>query len=257
MALDDINDNKKIKSKSSIFIKYKQFKDGEKDLKKSAGDTFEQKKSDITTQLSEAKKQKSKYQKEIKSQFDEMLDLISITNNSGTQTNSYLKRTFVTALTELKPKVFELLTETSIQAIGCSEDQLYQNQTVYVKVSSIDLGKLLQEPYDTLIGSISYESSDIVYGTTPFTMNKELYERIQQINQPFSVTSGSSYKGTSGQDLFDITYVESYPDPITGNIIIGNFYKIELKNRATLNKISEFLNDYYSTIELIDLKNLF
>ena len=180
MALDDINDNKKIKSKSSILRKYKQFKDGEKDLKKSAGDTFEQKKSDITTQLSEAKKQKSKYQKEIKSQFDEMLDLISITNNNGTQTNGYLKRTFVTALTELKPKVFELLTETSIQAIGCSEDQLYQNQTVYVKVSSIDLGKLLQEPYDTLIGSISYESSDIVYGTTPFTMNKELYEEFNK-----------------------------------------------------------------------------
>ena len=58
MALDDINDNKKIKSKSSILRKYKQFKDGEKDLKKSAGDTFEQKKSDITTQLSEAKRQK-------------------------------------------------------------------------------------------------------------------------------------------------------------------------------------------------------
>ncbi len=257
MALDDINDNKKIKSKSSILKKYKQFKDGEKELKKNSGDTFEQKKSDITTQLSEAKKLKSKYQKELKSQFDEMLDLIFITNNNGSQTKSYLKRTFVTALNELKPKVFELLTETSIQAIGCSEDQLYQNQTVYVKVSNIDFNKLLQEPYDTLIGSISYESKDITYGNTPFSMNKELYERTQQINQPFSVSSGSPYKGTSGQDLFDITYVESYPDPVTGNIIVGNFYKIELKNRATVNKVSEFLNDYYSTIELIDLKNFF
>jgi hypothetical protein len=257
MALDDINDNKKIKSKSSILKKYKQFKDGEKELKKNSGDTFEQKKSDITTQLSEAKKLKNKYQKELKSQFDEMLDLIFITNNNGSQTKSYLKRTFVTALNELKPKVFELLTETSIQAIGCSEDQLYQNQTVYVKVSNIDFNKLLQEPYDTLIGSISYESKDITYGNTPFSMNKELYERTQQINQPFSVSSGSPYKGTSGQDLFDITYVESYPDPVTGNIIVGNFYKIELKNRATVNKVSEFLNDYYSTIELIDLKNFF
>lgn len=257
MALDDINDNKKIKSKSSILKKYKQFKDGEKELKKNSGDTFEQKKSDITAQLSEAKKLKSKYQKELKSQFDEMLDLIFITNNNGGQTKKYLKRTFVTALNELKPKVFELLTETSIQAIGCSEDQLYQNQTVYVKVSSIDLGKLLQEPYDTLVGSISYESKDISYGTTPFAMNKELYERIQQINQPFSTTTGTPYKGTSGQDLFDITYVESYPDPITGNIIVGNFYKIDLKNRLTVNKVSEFLNDYYSTIELIDLKNFF
>lgn len=257
MALDDINDNKKIKSKSSILKKYKQFKDGEKELKKNSGDTFEQKKSDVTTQLSEAKKLKSKYQKELKSQFDEMLDLIFITNNNGGQTKSYLKRTFVTALNELKPKVFELLTETSIQAIGCSEDQLYQNQTVYIKVSSIDLNKLLQEPFDTLIGSISYEAKDLTYGTTPFPMNKELYERIQQINQPFSSVSGSPYKGTSGQDLFDITYVESYPDPVSGNIIVGSFYKIDLKNRTTINKVSEFLNDYYSTIELIDLKNFF
>ena len=58
--------------------------------------------------IAEAKKLKSKYQKELKSQFDEMLDLIFITNNSGGQTKSYLKRTFVTALNELKPKVFEL-----------------------------------------------------------------------------------------------------------------------------------------------------
>jgi hypothetical protein len=257
MALDGINDNKKIKSKSSIFKKYKQFKDGEKELKEVSGDSFEQKKSDVTTQLSELKKLKSKYQKEIKSQFDEMLDLIFITNNSGGETKSYLKRTFITALNELKPKVLELLTDTTIKSIGCSEDQLYQNQTIYIKVSNLDFSKLLQEPFDSLVGSISYESNDLVYGTTPFAMNKELYERIQQINQPFSSINGSSYKGISGQELFDITYVESYPDPVTGNIIVGSFYKVELKNKTTLNKVVDFFNDYYSTIDLIDLKNFF
>jgi hypothetical protein len=47
-------------------------------------------------------------------------------------------------------------------------------------------------------------------------MNKELYNRTQNINQPFSVpASGQSYLGTSGQELFDISYVESYVDPTT------------------------------------------
>jgi hypothetical protein len=89
-------------------------------------------------------------------------------------------------------------------------------------------------------------------------MNKELYNRIQNINQPFSVpASGQSYKGTSGQELFDISYVESYVDPTTLQTIQGNFFKVDLKNRITTNKISEFLKDYFTTIKLFDETNFF
>jgi len=90
-------------------------------------------------------------------------------------------------------------------------------------------------------------------------MNRELYGRIQNIGQPFSVPAGGSpYKGKSNQDLFDITYVETYNDPISGQVIQGNFYKIDLKNRVTgVNKITEFIKDYFASISIIDLKNLF
>ena len=78
---------------------------------------------------------------------------------------------------------------------------------------------------------------------------------MQNINQPYSVPATLNYLGTSGQELFDITYVESYIDPVVGPIQ-GNFYKIDLKNRES-NKVVEFLEDYYSTIDIIDFKNVF
>jgi hypothetical protein len=88
-------------------------------------------------------------------------------------------------------------------------------------------------------------------------MNKSLYDRIQNINQPFSIPSGGqSYKGKSGQELFDISYVESYTD-INNQTIQGNFFKIDLKDRVTTNKVSEFLKDYFTTIKLFDETNFF
>jgi hypothetical protein len=101
-----------------------------------------------------------------------------------------------------------------------------------------------------------YEKKDIQYNDFPFAMNKELYSRIQNINQPFSVPSGGqSYEGTSGQELFDISYVESYVENF--QTIQGNFFKVDLKNRVTTNKVSEFLKDYFSTIKLFDETNFF
>ena len=90
-------------------------------------------------------------------------------------------------------------------------------------------------------------------------MNKELYNRIQNINVPYSSASfaGVDYQGPSTQSLFDITYVESYLD-ITGNIINGSFFKVDLKPRSSnTNKVSEFFKDYYSSIDIIDYQYLF
>ena len=90
-------------------------------------------------------------------------------------------------------------------------------------------------------------------------MNKELYNRIQNINTPYSSPSfaGVDYKGPSTQDLFDITYVENYND-VNGNLVIGNFFKVDLKPRSNnTNKVSEFFKDYYSSIDLIDYQYLF
>lgn len=258
MALDINEGFGKIKDEITKSQKYKKIKSDIDQLAKRKGSNLEQLKSDVSTQLDKANQIKQKAKREIKTQFDQLLEIISISDNKGSETKKYLKRLFLTSLDELKPKLLDIIVELSLKAVGCAQDQEFiGGQTLYVKVKSIDLQNLLKEDYTTNIGKILYEVDDIQYGLTPFAMNKELYNRIQNINQPYSVPATQSYLGTSGQELFDITYVESYTDPVTSQIIQGSFFKIDLKTRVNgVNKVSEFLKDYYSTIEIVDYPNI-
>jgi hypothetical protein len=260
MAVLDVNDGfKSVGDKITTTKKYKKIKEDSDELKKKKGSTFEKKSSDLKKQLSDANKDTKKFLKEQKSQIDNLLDLKFLSTGSGSSTKKYLKKTFVKSVEELKPKILELLIQEFISAIGCSQDQEFTNQTLYIRVKPLDLQNILKEDPQGDVGKLLYEPTDIQYGNFPFSMNRELYGRIQNIGQPFSVPAGGSpYKGKSNQDLFDITYVESYFDPITTQTIQGNFYKIDLKNRVNnVNKISEFIKDYFASISIIDLKNLF
>ena len=260
MAVLDVNDGfKSVGDKISTTKKYKKIKEDSDTLKKKKGDTFEKKSSDLKKQLSEVNKESKKFLKEQKSQIDNLLDLKFLSTGSGSSTKKYLKKTFVKSIEELKPKILDLLIQEFISAIGCSQDQEFTNQTLYIRVKPLDLQNILKEDPQGEVGKLLYEQTDIQYGNFPFSMNRELYSRIQNINQPFSIPAGGSpYKGKSNQDLFDITYVESYVDPISSQTIQGNFYKIDLKNRVNnVNKISEFIKDYFASISIVDLKNLF
>ncbi len=260
MAVLDINEGfDSVGKKISTNKKYKKIKEDVDQLKKKKGSAFEEKTSNISKQLSEAKKNTKKYQKEKKSQLDNLFDLKFLSTGSGKSTKKYLKKTFVKSIEELKPKIIELITNEITSAIGCSQNQEFTNQTLYIRVKSIDLQNLLKEDPQSDVGKPLYEANDIQYNNYPFSMNRELYSRIQNINQPYSVPSGNpAYKGKSNQELFDITYVESYVDPITSQTIQGNFYKIDLKNRVNnVNKITEFIKDYYSTINILDYKSIF
>jgi len=265
MALD-INDGyKKIEKKISSTQKYKQTEKDIQDLKKKNGESLEIVKKDLSKQLSNAKKEVDRFKdivsKEKKSQLDKLLDMTKILSNGngnggGSKTTKYLKRTFVSAIKKLTPQLKDIVNGLSVKAIGCSEDQEYTpNTSVYIKVSSIDLFGLLKEDPTTPVGKITYEKKSLVYNTFPFSMNKELYNRIQNINQPYSVSAGNNYLGKSTQNLFDITYVESYVNPL-GQTIVGEFYKVDLKNRQS-NKVTELLEDYYSTIDFVDFNNVF
>ena len=258
MAVPDINDGyKSISNKITTNKKYKKLKEDIDQLKKKKGETFEKAKSKTSTTLSEATNLKKKYQKQLKTQLDNLLELKFLSTGSGNGTKQYLKKTFVKAIKELQPKIIELLTQEVIKTVGCSQDQTYNQQTFYIRVKAIDLTNLLRDDPTSDTGKLLYEPSGIQFFNYPFSMNRELYDLIQNINVPFSTTAGSSYKGKSGQELFDITYVESYVD-IFGQTIQVNFYKIDLKNRTnSVNKITEFLKDYYSTIKFVDFKNFF
>jgi hypothetical protein len=265
MALD-INDGyKTVKEKVSTTQKYKDIKKDADDLKKRKGESLETAKKYSSEQLSSLKKKRDKFEQDRKdakkNQFDQLLDLTKILSKGGeksgqTKTVKYLKKVFVTAIAELKPQIKDILNSLGTNAIGCAQDQTYVgDQSLYLKVKSFDLTNFLKEEPESSVGKITYEKESIQYGTFPFSFNKSLYDRMQNINQPYSVPSTLNYVGTSGQQLFDITYVESYVDPIVG-LVQGNFYKIDLKNRES-NKIIEFLEDYYNTIEVVDFKNIF
>ena len=206
MAALDVNDGfKSVGDKITTTKKYKKIKEDSDNLKKKKGSSFEKKSSDLKKQLSETKKETKKFLKEQKSQIDNLLDLKFLSTGSGSSTKKYLKKTFVKSIEELKPKILELLTQEFISAIGCSQDQEFTNQTLYIRVKPLDLQNILKEDPQGDVGKLLYEQTDIQYGNFPFSMNRELYSRIQNINQPFSVpASGSPYKGKSNQDLFDI-----------------------------------------------------
>lgn len=269
MPLDIDDGYKKIKKEVTTKQKYNQVKKDIKQLEKKAGDSFEDWGGGLESkfgkfankQLTSAEKAKQKFQKDFKTQFDQMLEIKFLTQKNGdNKATKYLKKTFVTAIEQIKPQIFDIVSELGVKAIGCeSEQEFPANTTVYIKVGSVDFVGLLKEDPNGTVGKISYEKNPIVYNTQPFSMNKELYNRIQNINVPYSSPSfaGIDYKGPSTQDLFDITYVENYTD-INGNLVIGNFFKVDLKPRSNnTNKVSEFFKDYYSSIDLIDYQYLF
>ena len=269
MPLDIDDGYKKIKKEVTTKQKYNQVKKDIKQLEKKAGDSFEDWGGGLESkfgkfankQLSSAEKAKQKFQKDFKTQFDQMLEIKFLTQKNGDKkTAKYLKKTFVTAIEQIKPQIFDIVSELGVKAVGCeSEQEFPANTTVYIKVGAIDFLGLLKEDPNEPVGKISYEKNSINYNSTPFSMNKELYNRIQNINVPYSspTFAGVDYKGPSTQDLFDITYVENYTD-IGGNLVIGNFFKVDLKPRSNnTNKVSEFFKDYYSSIDLIDYQYLF
>lgn len=265
MALDVNQGYDQIKQQVSTTKKYKQVKKDVNTLKKKYGSNLDLAEKETQTQLSELLKKSEKFEKsarKIKTQFEELLDISKLINTDkidttkgNNKTVKYLKKTFVNALNQLKPKIKDILIETAISAIGCSEDQQYQpNSTIYVNVKSFDFGGFLKIEPDSAVGKIQYEKKQIQYNQFPFSFNKELYQRIQNINQPYSVPSALNYKGVSGQDLFDFTYVNQY---VSGSqTFYGDFIKVDLKPRNS-NNIAEFIKDYYNTLDPLDFNNFF
>ena len=251
---------------------YKQLSKDYKKLKKKVGSSFEKKKSKITKRFEKGKSKFNKWQKKQNSQLDEILKIKFLSANDqfteglkgldpnklekfkkGGDVKKYIIGKFITALNELKPKILDLLQQEIFNTTGCSDDQEYQpNQDLYINVKSIDFLGLLKVDPTSNIGKVSYEEANLNFPNYPFSMNKELYQRIQNINQQFSVQYSSNYQGKSLQDLFDIEYTE-----LDNNGVSGNYFKVTPKQRVSGQKIKEFVKDYYQSIEIIDFKNIF
>lgn len=258
MAVDINNELKKAANKTNVYKTYKEYKQGYDDLKKKAGDSQEPANKFLSNQLGKFVENRKKHTSNSKTFVDELITQLKELKGSGLETDTLIKRIFVNSLKKIKPELKDLIISEAQKALACSNLQEYQfNTTYYIPVKSVDLFGILESSPQERVGKLFYEENPISFGSFPFSMNKELYERTQNLNQPYIAVAGTDYLGTSQQNLFDITYVETYVDPQTLQTVQGNFFKVDLKPRQTAPVIDEFLNDYYSTIDILDYKTFF
>lgn len=251
MASFDLNsDYKSIQEKIQATKTYGDLKNQYNQTQKKVGETFEDAKSNVQTSLDDAKKQVKSYQKQVKSQFDQLLDINNITGGKGSNSIRYIKRLLIQTLRNSQPKIREMLYEEIFKTIGCDQNQTYTAQTIYISVKSIDINQILKQDPQNKAGSLAYEKNDqITPQPYPYPMNRQLYNRIQQ-NDSYNTQYGTNYLGKSGQNLFNIQFVDT--NPLTG--VGGGWYKVDLQNRTGVNNVNQFLIDYYSTINVIDFK---
>jgi hypothetical protein len=250
-SLDLGVDYKKVQDKITATRNYNELKSQYDDTRKQAGEAFEQKKAAVTGQLGKIKEQTKRYQKEIKNQFEQLLDINNTTGGKGSNSTKYIKRLLITALKNVEPRLSEIALEESINAVGCDQQQVYNGgSTYYIKVKSVDLLNILTLDPKTE-GKPLYEKNPILIQDYPFSMNKELYQLIQT-GQSYSADNGQQYIGQSGQDLFNIQYVDQNAAGET-----GPWFRVDLANRVNgVNKVGTFLVDYYKTIKITEPTNM-
>lgn len=224
-----------------------------KNLEKKVGETFEGAANSAQQSLNNVASQGIKSLTGSKSQMENLLDLSQVTSSYSTA--RYLKKKFVKALLVSRPIIQQIFLNEALNAIGCSQEQEYDDtSTLYIKVRSVDLFGMLKKDPASKVGQILYEIKDVSYGNIPFSMNRELHNRIINENVFYSSVANSKYKGFSGQDLFDIRYVEV--NPITGDD--SGWFEISLSSRINNSKkIITFLRDYFKSISLLELKSIF
>jgi hypothetical protein len=259
MGLDLNNDYEKAKSKVSAYQTTLENKKNDVIAKKQKAKTsLDKKKSDVTKQLNELKSGtndiKNQLKNEVKNQLEQLLDLFKQSlPKSGNKSLNTISRFFLEAAEATKSRLNEILIEEVVSTIGCSEEQSYEdklNQPFYIKVSQVDLFKRLKYSPDDKDAKFYYENSTTAPGAIPNSVNRALYERLQNLGQSYQTQFGSDYRGVSGQDLFDIEYVQFYP--AIGPTNFGDFFKITLKPQLnSRTTVSDFLRDYYGSIDIL------
>lgn len=258
MAVDINNELRKASEKTNVYKTYKEYKTGYEDLKKKGGSSQEAANKTISQPLNNFVKWRKKHTTSTQTLTDELIKQLKEIKGAGLETDTLIKRVFVNSLKKIKPEIKNLIIEETKKALACSNTQSYQfNLTYYIPVKSVDLFGIFELPPEDRIGKLFYELESVPYNQFPYSMNRQLYERTQNLNQPYSSVAGSNYNGTSQQQLFDIEYVDNYIDPQTLQTVQGSFFKVDVKPRQTYPIIDEFLNDYYSTIDVLEYKTFF
>lgn len=262
-AIDLNKEYDRVEGKIQSLETYKQVQQGTEQAVKGAQSSLEKIDSAITSPLDKITEQQKRFQRQATTQLDKLLNINQLLPENRTSgvtrssTVSTIKSQFTEALNAIKSKLPEILQEEMIKQLGCSQEQTYESVIngpgLYIPVQSIDLFGVLKEDPNSKLGRISYEKDPIRVQQNPFSMNRELYQRITQESVSYDTLNGQNYLGLSQQNLFDIEYVTTDDN---GNA--GNFFKVNLKPRDVGEPlISQFFVDYFKTIKIVDTKNIF
>jgi len=248
MATDLNKGYKDVKSKVGALKTFKDAKSNIKKIKSKAADAEAKANKEIANGLDKIKEQKNRLQKEVENQFTQLLGVLKSTQGQGPGTVQLLQKMIVKTIKKIKPEVEQILVDEIIKLLGCSFQQTFDgNQSMYIKVRTVDFRALLQTDPESNVGKIKYEKNKNIASSGPkYPFNRQLRKRIEEEGIPYTL------KGESGQDLFEISYVQQ--DDLGAP---GDFFKVVLKNRQQVpNKIVEFLRDYYRKISLIETPNI-
>lgn len=278
MALSLPEQQSQIENRLTALKTYNDISNAEKKILSKAGNSFSNVGSNVSTQLNKISEQQKRFQRDAPTSMDRVLNLLNITNGSGPESFKFLRRAVIQTLTEIGPQINKILSEETIKALGCSQEQTYTginvgevqvpslallpvNQGIYVPLKNVDLSNFLKVDVDNWLGKIYYEkeipsSSDtfVPYGGgIRYPVNRMLRGRTIDAGQTYENFVGKYYNGKSGDYLFDLNYTTQ--DDLGQS---GDFFRVFLLDRqgaslntsgVSLNNVTQFIQDYYSTIE--------
>jgi cytochrome c556 len=249
MASLDLNlDYNNVKKKVEANKNYAELKDQYNNASEKVGESLEKAEDKVKEKLQGFADQTKKFQKQIKNQLEQLLDIVNVSGGKGSGSPKYIKKLLLRTIHNVEPKIREIVF-SCLHQINCDSTQTYDSSgSIYIKVQSVDLfGKLLINPSDK-VGKILYEKEPIDVNVFPQSTNRILYNIIGNPNTPFDSIYTQKYMGVSGQDLFNIEYTE-----LDNNQQTGPWFKVDLAPRASgINNVGEFMADYYNTIKLTE-----
>jgi len=254
MSLDLQNSYKEAQDRLKAYKTFNEVKTAIKDTLERKSNELEPNFNTSRFQLDQASIE-TKIKRTVQNQFDQLIGLILSNKGSGLATGTFLIRKFIRTIKILKTKIIEIIIEEFIRALGCDIEQTYTAGQFYIKISSIDLFKMLQIDPDTKIGKMFYERTPFSPYIIPRSTNRLFYDLTQNEFVPMTnlYPGNQSYNGYSTVPLFDIEF-NQYNDVGEGS---GYFY-VYLLDRpdGQPNKVSQFLLDYFKTIDVINFRAL-
>lgn len=247
----DVNfDYNSIKKKIESTKNYGELKNQYNDATKRAGDAMEKSKEKVAQSLQGFADKTKRYQKQLKNQLEQLLDIVNVSGGQGSGSPKYIKRLLIRTIRNVEPRIRDIVF-SCLHQINCDETKTYSSTgPIYIKVQSVDLfGRLKLDPNDS-VGKLLFEKDPIQTGTYPISTNRILKTLTDNAGTPYTslLGGGTLYTGKSGQPLFNITYEEVDQFQQT-----GPWFRIDLEPRASgINNVAEFMSDYYSTIKLTE-----